>query len=498
MSDALKPFQQLRGLRAQIQKPKAEKMAEALEHVLASFESGASARRSRLLRGLIAFHGAGFSFASWIGSQSFSSQPLVKILSFLRYGGVGRLSVTCRSLERKCRVEDKLRVPSLTAKSVERMICGASATDVVTLEISMKVGILSGRDMHRLAGWLRNLRSSTFGGFSIGHQQGVESRRLQELYLSDLQLKDSDPDGNLLAQIITNSNLRIIDVSGNGLSDIAIEKIAYALRVHAPGLEEVNLDNNCTSSIGLAAILLLGCGKGRMCKWGLRHNKVGDDGCRTLAEAGKLQAGAWDLRTNGIGADGCFALAHSAAFGCMLTVKLGCNPLRDLGARYLAKGIGTTLQVLELRQAQISDQGAIDLGLSLARALSLRELLLAGNHIEGIGAGALAKGCALLESLTRFELSNNPLGSHGVEKLAQAIPDMHQAGVLVMSIINVDCEDSGGNALRSVLRANRSLCRKFAIELKNNRDLSSAIVADIMNILDGTVPCSWVRQHSKR
>jgi Ran GTPase-activating protein (RanGAP) involved in mRNA processing and transport len=279
---------------------------------------------------------------------------------------------------RICYNDNKLRVPYVTVAKLRTAMHHISACDVAGVDAVASIGApcMTALDVLTCTKWL-----STCEG-------------MQELILSNMQWQKIDPAAQHLGKCLAGKSLRVLDLSNNYLADDSMQSLAEALDAASSGqrsLEVVNLNLNCVTDMGLAAILPLGSRAGGVTKWGFRHNKLGNAGCERISQAlytthvgCHVSGTSWDLRTNKIGASGAKALL--LVFQHMSIARLGCNPLGDAGAEWLSRGMGKDLVVLDLGQASIGDEGAAKISRKLMECSVLEELLLGGNEIGAGGA----------------------------------------------------------------------------------------------------------------
>ncbi|CAE7791159.1 NLRC3, partial [Symbiodinium necroappetens] len=179
--------------------------------------------------------------------------------------------------------------------------------------------------------------------------------------------------------------------------------------------------------------------------------------------------------------EGCKALVP--VIGSMEVARLGCNPLGDAGGEQLANGLGRSLRILDLRQAELGEAATLALGRKLRDAATLQELLLSGNNIGPAGAQALAEGWAWISSLRHVDLSGNmAIGKEGVDLLVDELPFWQQAPFR-LSLASIGCEDEGAKRLAAALRKNPRKGRGWTIDLQNN-PIGSWMKLQILQLLE--------------
>ncbi|MEM1348311.1 MAG: hypothetical protein AAGI01_07150 [Myxococcota bacterium] len=140
----------------------------------------------------------------------------------------------------------------------------------------------------------------------------------------------------------------------------------------------------------------------------LRGEPVGDDGAMSLARSEHVHSLTYlDLSGAGLTARGLSYLCESDALHSLQVLSIWDNPLGDEGAKVLAEAKLQRVERLYARDVGISDEGAIELAQSEAWP-KLRTLNLEHNHIEDLGAEALASvKASTMPSLERLLLRRN-------------------------------------------------------------------------------------------
>mmetsp|Transcript_29907 Transcript_29907/g.54460 ORF Transcript_29907/g.54460 Transcript_29907/m.54460 type:complete len:681 (-) Transcript_29907:67-2109(-) len=448
---------QLREWSLQRHKHNLERVGEILAQFAWRLAHSEEARLARLARGVEALWNSQHSACSFFASHRAGKRSLLPLLSFLRVEDVAHLRLTSVSCSEACSSQHRLRVPYVRNPRHVNVLHATQPLDVAVVEIDTtscgsgwsRRGATSELDLVPLSTWIATCTS------------------LRELSLRGLRLDRSDPDGACTARAITKkSNLRVLDLSHNYLTDDFVICLARVLGTEAGGLKVFQLAGNCISHRGFAALLPLHAGGRGVQEWGLRHNKLADEGCYTLASH-QLGHSEWDLWTNSITATGCQVLLRSDAFEKMVVLRLGSNPIGDEGVEFLVQGLTNKLQVLDLRQTNLGDTGCLALSAVLSGLSQLRLLLLAGNVIGLEGCKALARAWGCVESLRHVDLSNNSLGSLGVQAIASELPFWLQAK-LRLSLVGVGCDEAAVQALRSAIQVQPRSGRSLVLDLQHN------------------------------
>lgn len=469
---------QLGELRALTLRDAAEKMMEALAGAQNHLEHGPDAVYARTVKGFITLDTILHRPATFFAAHNWKESLMVTILKFLRCSSVQKLCAVSTMLRRICYNGNKLRVPYVSVCKVRTAMHHVSASDVRGLDAvaSMSDSCMTALDVLTCTKWLSTCSAMTM------------------LVLVGLKWQQIDPGGVHLSNCLADKALRILDLSNNYLMDDSLRCLAQALMKRQSAdwgtLEVVNLNLNSATEVGLAAVLPLGSRPGGVKTWGFRHNKLGDAGCLAINKAlftkhigCHVSGTSWDLRTNCITAKGAESLL--AVFPFMTVARLGCNPLGDSGAQALAQGLGQFIVILDLGQAGIGDAGATIISRKLMNCSMLQELLLGGNDIQAAGATNLAGGWSWVTNLRFVDLACNPLGSCGVQGIAEELPFWTQTPFR-LCLAGVECDDAGGLCLVRAIDKNPRRDWKWTIELHNNTCAKHAY--DIRRLLDPGEP----------
>jgi len=454
------------------------KLETAFQNVQLRFDEREGVARYRLGSGLSKLEQHLHTASSFLSYRLTGCELVAQMLTFLDARHVTNMSAACATCYRHCWAGSKLRAPNVkvaSVRSASMRILAATAQRLLvdpTLGSAMCRG-LSGLDVLAFSKWLNGTSS------------------MRELTMTGAEWEKLDPGASNLAASLQIRNLRLLDLSHNGLTDLSAANLANALARSGAPLEVLTLELNFISPQGFTSLLQLGAG--RIHSWGFRHNQLGDESCQILAKAldpeisklGKRRLETWDLRTNRIGPEGCKWLAPLV--GQMVVARLGCNPLGDRGGEQLANGLGAKLRILDLRQAQLGEAATLALGRKLRQATQLQELLLSGNEIGPSGVQGLAEGWAWISSLRFVDLSGNAnIGNEGVDLLADELPFWQQAPFR-LSLASINCDERSTRRLANALRNNPRHHRQWTIELQNN-PLPTHSVLEITRLLEPREP----------
>lgn len=157
------------------------------------------------------------------------------------------------------------------------------------------------------------------------------------------------------------------------------------------------------------------------------NNIVGNDGARSIAEyikSGKSALRTWYIAGNNFDGEGIKPIAEALSQDSQVTALwLKRNPLLPAGVGHLANmlRLNCTLQVLDLVNTGVQDEGVRLLFAGLEHNKALKHLYLDQNAITPSGAGWIARHLAEHDELETLFLSCNRLGCNGAEILAQGL-----------------------------------------------------------------------------
>jgi NLR family CARD domain-containing protein 3 len=193
----------------------------------------------------------------------------------------------------------------------------------------------------------------------------------------------------------------------------------------------------------------------------LSENRLSDEGVEHLAAGlqGNKTLQVLDLRSNDIGPEG--ALAISSVLPQARSLKrmcLGMNEIGDGGASALAQWLkddGCSLEVLDLSENGIEEDGASALATMLLTNKRLRDLNLAFNRVGSNGASFIAHALEHNDTLHRLSLRRNNIDNLGAAIFASKLPTMR--GLKELVIINNPINQTGSTDLLNGLRRNMEI-----------------------------------------
>jgi len=262
----------------------------------------------------------------------------------------------------------------------------------------------------------------------------------------------AQPLGPLLVSL--SPCLRVLDLSYNLLQDEHAFQLVEAL--------EACMDNGA-------------CGLREL---SLRSNLLGNSSGFALAQLMKGPAGAqlWklDLRTNAMEAEGaCAMLSALQIHPRMKEMRVGYNKQNQrqdlqtarLASVLLRKALSANshnqLELLDLNNVRVGDDGLIQMAVALGVNTLLRRLDLAFNSIGPDGAEAMARALASNQGLQELDLRDNEIGDGGAQALAEGL--LTNYSLRKLQVARNGIGSRGALALQAAQRKNGDLAR-WAVE----------------------------------
>ncbi|GIL87980.1 hypothetical protein Vretimale_6356 [Volvox reticuliferus] len=231
-----------------------------------------------------------------------------------------------------------------------------------------------------------HLFNNMSGDEGAGHIAGMLARASQ---LEDLRFASSrvGPVGGILLakSLLSGARLVRLDLSDNPLTAEVAPELAKALALQ-PTLRALNLNDTSLGPDGVVEV------------------------CRTLLQSYRNTDGAPRQQLEELG--------------------LALNEVDPAAARAVAALVAShasSLRVLNLRENELGDRGAITLSRALAVLAEPRSVDLVGNQIRRAGAVAVAKALVSKDSLGLLALDENTISENGLDQLVGV---MESAGKL--------------------------------------------------------------------
>lgn len=271
----------------------------------------------------------------------------------------------------------------------------------------------------------------------------VSCTRLRELYCSNNPHLEAAILGKALQ-----AGLEVLDLSQDQLAvnlrlPFKPPQMLEPLMLYLPGtLRVVDLSYNLLQDehAHLVAETIMEKGNGNLEQLVLRSNYLGNSSGFAMANLLRSDAGArlWrlDMRTNKMEAEGACAMLTALQLHCeMREMRVGYNKhntkqdleTASLATLLLQQAINTKslarLELLDLNNVRIGDDGMRAMAMVLGRNTSLRSLFLAFNSLGPCGMEHLARALQNNESLRHLDLRDNDVLDEGAEMLAAGLEE---------------------------------------------------------------------------
>ena len=306
-----------------------------------------------------------------------------------------------------------------------------------------------------------------------------------------------------LADAMRGSNLKVLDLRGDGLS--AAHCVPLRGLLQGCSLEKLILEENAIEDDGLAS---LSSALTFLRKVNLRSNMITASGCQTLTAAlehgGSLQS--LDISENCIGDNGVKALCGSSLHQLRELVMESCliaeDGIAELGS--LLSDASSSLRTLSLSQNRINEDACRKLVRMLAMNKTLRSLDLSSCHITDQAVAILAKGLEKDNncSLSRLSVAFNSFGNEGATSIGSSLPNCE--------LESLECQfnDFNEDGLEAIVRGlsqNTQLLDLFVLNGSSHQERAANLAEEmkywlLLNragrraILDESIPlAAWPR-----
>ena len=204
----------------------------------------------------------------------------------------------------------------------------------------------------------------------------------------------------------------------------------------------------------------------------LSNCRMGHFGAKALGSSGlPVTLEVLNLNQNGIGNDGAWKLAPALnGLSSLVSLSLTKNQIGDDGASEIGRQLPTLLEVLDLSDNDVADVGVEAIAAAVANS-QVTKLLLANNKIGNAGAIALGQAETLSGCLEEIDLSKNEIGDEGATALAEGLGGRKNSTLTKLSLKDNRIGDAGAGAFVEHLDHNQTLTN---LVLSGNDDISSA------------------------
>jgi uncharacterized protein (TIGR02996 family) len=288
-----------------------------------------------------------------------------------------------------------------------------------TVTIDAQTFVERGQDLFRM-GPIRRVLFRNAAKCFVALMDSKWLGQIRELDLTNCSLGNNDI--TLLARARQLSRLEVLGLGFNHLTDQSLRTLADVS--HLVDLRELSLNDNRQISTPGVRALADSPNFGNLRLLDLSGNGLSETALKVLINGEHLKRlEALALQTNNIGDGGVEALAHSELLGRMLTrspvLDLSRNNIGPLGARALAESpLLEPLEVLNLDSNSIGDAGLASLAQSPYLG-KLKRLKLRENRIGDTGVRAVARSC-LPRTLEFIDLHGNFVTSDSTRQIDEA------------------------------------------------------------------------------
>ncbi len=318
---------------------------------------------------------------------------------------------------------------------------------------------------------------------SLALAKFLRTSNLQVLRLKSCMLYDTGVRN--VAEALTSSKLKMLDLSANHMGESGAKGLHNALVLNPP-LEELRLTDNDFLEAGAKTIGESLQKGNRMLKVLIMNkNGITENGAFYIWEAISSPACAirvLDLAENMISNNGIELMfnALSKTGLALTTLCLDNNKLAKghFGSEALAKMLATNraLSDLSLNTIELGREGIRMLAEALGRSHTLRRLSISGTGAGKRGAGPIAQALAKNRSLRELIMAHNKLGEEGAQQLAPGI--MQNCGLIVLDLEGNQLEAVGCREIIDAAVKNPTLAE---LNLKSN-NLAIATVYEAIDL----------------
>ncbi|ESO93568.1 hypothetical protein LOTGIDRAFT_232622 [Lottia gigantea] len=296
-------------------------------------------------------------------------------------------------------------------------------------------------------------------------------------------------DATAMTKLIKTQDLvSKLNLSENGIGPAAMLSIGELL-LHNKTITEMNLANNKIGVYGARLTKIIMQNNNKLTKIDISGNNIGEKGGVHSAHIiqNNIYLKEFNLANNRIGDKGTIAIGK--ALGNNVTLELldiSWNHIQLPGALAVARGMKSNDQLKVLR---VSMNGFGKLGtqalIEHIPHISLTELDLSSNRIDGDGAMAIADVLKKHSKLEILQLNNNTLSVEGVNKMVQMISSNTNCHIKHLGLKKVTVDGDFITAAENLKSQNISV--EYSLDFsqrKSARELTRHELEDFAAILE--------------
>ena len=305
---------------------------------------------------------------------------------------------------------------------------------------------------------------------TIKIMKALQKNSLKKLYLNDNNITDKAAD-DIAAVISSNTQIEVLDISGNNLQALGAMRIAkYLKHIYTPKTLFIRADkvtasvsgNSCLQELyvfrtnfqrtGAKAIIKALQGICTLTKIFFANNNISNETANDIATIvsnntklkvieiteSKLQTlgtikimkalqknytlKRLYLNDNNITHEAADDIARAVSF-CVQELNLGGNNLQTSGIIRIAKTLqeNSTLTKLYIHNSNITDEAADDITAAISCNIHLQELNFGGNYLQTSNIIRIARALQKISSLTKLYIHNNNITYEAAYDIAAAI-----------------------------------------------------------------------------
>ena len=236
---------------------------------------------------------------------------------------------------------------------------------------------------------------------------------------------DNPADVDVSAVISDNASLQEIHIYNNNLQTTEVEIFTKPLQAIFT-LSKLHIGyNNISDEVANDIAIIVSCNT-KLNKVEISRNKLQTTGAikilKSLHTINALKN--LDLNHNNITEEAANVIATAVSINTDLQeLNLGGNDLQKLGAIKIAKGLQkiSSLTKLYIDHSNITDEAADDIAAAISCNIHLQELNLGSNYLQTSGTIKIVKSLQKISSLTKLYINHNYITDDAADDIAAAI-----------------------------------------------------------------------------